>query len=158
VVDVSEPRSVRVAATVAELAGVRRFVREASREAGLRGGRLEDLVCAVDEAVTNTIVHGYAGTPGWLEVEIGRQDDAVAVRIRDGAGVFDPLTVPTPDRTAPLAGRRKGGMGVDLMRQLTDDMRHAPRQGGGNEVTLTKRLAPRPEGGADADVDRDRRS
>ena len=101
---------------VGRLAEVRAFVREASR--GRLAARLvEDLVCAVDEAVTNVIVHGYDG--------------------------FDPTTAPEPDLSLPLERRPLGGMGVHLMREFADELRYAPRRGGGNEVTLVKRLPAR---------------
>ena len=47
---------------------------------------------------------------------------------------------PEPDLTLPLERRPLGGMGVHLARTLTDGMRHRILPGGGNEVTLEKRI------------------
>jgi len=71
-------RSIRVDASVGALAEVRSFVRSAAADAGAPAECLEDLVQAVDEAATNTIVHGYDGAPGWIEVGEGHPLEEVA--------------------------------------------------------------------------------
>jgi anti-sigma regulatory factor (Ser/Thr protein kinase) len=127
---------------VGRLAEVRAFVREASR--GRVAPRLlEDLVCAVAEAVTHVLVHGYDGASGPVEVEVGGDSETLEIRIADRAPRFDPTTAPEPDLSLPLERRPLGGMGVHLMREFADELRYAPRRGGGNEVTLVKRLPAR---------------
>jgi serine/threonine-protein kinase RsbW len=135
-------RSLRVEADLAELAGVRAFVREAAAEADAPVDCLEDLVQAVDEAATNVIVHGYEGAPGWLEVSAGVEGELFVVHVEDGAREFDPTTSPEPDLSVPPLARRPGGMGVHLIRTCTDAMTHRPRPGGGNILTLARRLRP----------------
>lgn len=127
---------------VGRLAEVRAFVRESVR-GRLAGGLVEDLVCAVDEAVTNVIVHGYDGASGPVEVEVGGDSQTLEVRIADRARLFDPTKAPQPDLSLPLERRPLGKMGVHLMREFADELRYAPRRGGGNEVTLVKRLPAR---------------
>jgi len=148
--------TVRIPADVAHLAEVRQFIRDRAGAAGLDGGALDDLVCAVDEGATNMIVHGVRDPRGPIEIEVRRHGSAVVVRLRDRAPVFDPTRRPEPDLDAPLEARRLGGMGVHLMRSLTDEFRHSARRGGGNVVTLVKRLGPTPDGGHDADDGRAR--
>lgn len=130
-----------VPADVARLAEVRSFLRDAARSR-LPARLVEDLVCAVDEAVTNVIVHGYGGATGPVEIEVGGDTGTLEVRIADRAAPFDPTQAPEPDLTLPLERRPLGGMGVHLMREFADELRYAPRRGGGNEVTLVKRLPP----------------
>jgi serine/threonine-protein kinase RsbW len=127
---------------VGRLAEVRAFVRESAR-GRLPAGLVEDLVCAVDEAVTNVIVHGYDGASGPVEVEVGGDTETLEVRIADRAPRFDPTTAPEPELDLPLERRPLGKMGVHLMREFADELRYAPRRGGGNEVTLVKRLPAR---------------
>ena len=127
---------------VGRLAEVRAFVREASR-GRVAPKLLEDLVCAVDEAVTNVIVHGYDGASGPIEVEVGGDSQNLEIRIADRAPRFDPTKAPEPDLRLPLERRPLGKMGVHLMREFADELRYAPRRGGGNEVTLVKRLPAR---------------
>jgi serine/threonine-protein kinase RsbW len=147
------PRSLRVPADVGQLAAVRSFVRMGALRAGLPGAGIEDLVCAVDESVTNSIVHGYAGAAGFIDVLLEADDEALTIRITDTAPPYDPRTAPAPAPGGPLSGRRPGGYGVGLMRQLTDRLDYAAAPGGGNEVTLVKRFGPRTGGSGDADHD-----
>lgn len=135
--------SLTIPGEVGRLAEVRAFVREAAR--GRLGSRvIEDLVCAVDEAVTNVIVHGYHGASGPVQIDVGGDTETLEIRIADRAEPFDPTMAPEPDLSLPLERRPLGKMGVHLMREFADELRYAPRRGGGNEVTLVKRL---PAGG-----------
>ena len=68
--------------------------------------------------------------------------EALVVRIRDAAPPFDPRSVPEPRLDLPLSQRPFGGMGIHLARTLTDAIDHRILPGGGNEVTVTKRLRP----------------
>jgi serine/threonine-protein kinase RsbW len=135
-------RTLRVAADLDRLAEVRQFVRDAAASADAPIDCLDDLVQAVDEASTNTIVHGYRGRPGWLEITIGFDADRCVVTIEDEAAAFDPTTVPEPDLSVPPERRKPGGMGVHLIRKATDSFAHRARPGGGNILTLVRSLAP----------------
>jgi serine/threonine-protein kinase RsbW len=106
---------------------------------------MDDLVQAVDEAATNVIVHGYQGQPGWLDVAAELVDDRIVVTIEDEAPTFDPTQVAEPDLTISPEQRRPGGMGVHLIRLAMDEVRHSPRPGGGNILTMARRLDPRPK-------------
>ena len=128
-------------ADLGRLGEARQFVREQAAAAGLPPDATDDLVQAVDEVVTNVVEHGYRGGTGVVDLEVDSDADLIAVRIIDACGLFDPTTVPTPDLEAPLESRSLGGMGVHLARSLTDEMRHRMLPGGGNELTLVKRLA-----------------
>jgi serine/threonine-protein kinase RsbW len=105
----------------------------------------DDLVQAVDEAATNTILHGYRGGDGWLEVAIERRGDRLEITVEDAAPVFDPTSVPGPDLSVAPEARTPGGMGIHLIRAGTDEIRHSPRPGGGNILTMTRRLDRRPK-------------
>ncbi len=131
--------ALRVSATLKQLAVVAAFVDKAGRDLGANPQAVADMVQAVDEAVTNIIMHGYHGAPGIIEVEAARAGNELVVRIRDWAPVFDPTTVPPPDLTIPLRQRARGGLGVHLMRRFTDRLLYSPLPDGGNELTLIKR-------------------
>ncbi len=138
-------RRLRIPADRDRLAEVRSLVREVAIGYGAPPTCLDDLVQAVDEAATNVIVHGLRGRPGWLEVTTDLVGDQIVIIIEDDAPTFDPTVVPEPDLAVPPEQRRPGGMGVHLMRLATDELRHAPRSGGGNILTMARRLDPRPK-------------
>jgi serine/threonine-protein kinase RsbW len=140
-----EARSLTVPAELRRLADVRAFVREAALAAGASGETVADAVQAVDEAATNVVVHGYAGGPGEIEVQSVIRDGRMEFRLLDRAPTFDPTGVPEPDLSGPPSARRPGGMGVHLIRAATDQTRHHPRPGGGNELVLVCAVERRPQ-------------
>lgn len=138
-------RRLRIPADLGRLAEVRALVRDVSRAAGAASDSTDDMVQAVDEAATNTIVHGFSGRPGWLEISIDVVGPDLVVTLQDDAPTFDPTAVPEPDMRVPALVRGPGGMGVHLMRLATDALDYRPRDGGGNVLTLTRSLGPRPK-------------
>lgn len=141
------PWQTRVPADLTRVAELRDLVRSAvdAMDPDADEACQDDLVQAVDEAATNTILHGYQGDPGWLDVRVERDDARLTVTVEDAAPAFDPTAVPEPDLTIPPEQRTPGGMGVHLIRAATDIVTHSPRPGGGNILTMTRRLDRRPK-------------
>ena len=132
-----------VCAETQELRRVRRFVAARARNLGIEEPAVSDLVLAVDEAVTNTIQHGYRDAAGRIEVRIDADDGGIVVHILDDAPTFDPTSVPAPDLNVPIEERAPGGMGLFLVRQLVDGILHHERPQGGNELILVKNVEGR---------------
>jgi serine/threonine-protein kinase RsbW len=142
---ISTRRTLRIPAELGHVAEVRDLVRDVAGACDAPKPCMDDLVQAVDEATTNVIVHGYRGQPGWVDVAAERVGDRIVVTVADEAPPFDPTAVPEPDLSVPPAKRKPGGMGVHLIREATDRLEHEPRPGGGNILTLDRRLDPRPK-------------
>jgi serine/threonine-protein kinase RsbW len=134
-----------VDADLERIADIRAFVRDIALSSDAPPACLDDLTQAVDEAATNIVLHGYGGRGGTIDVDAHLADDRIVIVLSDTAPVFDPTTVPEPDLSVPALRRRPGGMGLHLIRLSTDSMVHRPRQGGGNILTLTRSLDPRPK-------------
>ena len=102
---------------------------------------LADIKCAVSEAVTNCIVHGYRDTVGIISISVklceGRM---IQIEIRDkGCGIADVRQAREPLFTTDAAGERSG-MGFTVMESFCDGLRVSSRVGKGTTVTLLKRL------------------
>jgi len=132
--------SLRVAADVAQLATIRAFVEQQAHALGVDASEIYDLILAVNEVATNIVVHGYRNQPGVIEIDLRRQGEAIEIRLRDQAPLFDPTGVPVPDLTLPLQKRPLGGMGVHVTRQIMDAVRYRVTPVGGNELVLVKRV------------------
>jgi serine/threonine-protein kinase RsbW len=132
----------RISADVERLKDVRRFVREGARAHGADEASIGDLVQAVDEWVTNVIVHGYRGEAGPIEIELVPDGAEVVVHIRDQAPAFDPATAPPFDPNLPLERRPAGKMGIHLIRELCDRFEYRVAVGGGNELKLGRSTRP----------------
>lgn len=134
-----------VEANLERIADIRAFVRDVALSSHAPPACLDDLTQAVDEAATNIVLHGYGGRGGTIDVDAHLVDDHIVIVLSDTAPVFDPTTVAEPDLSVPVLRRHPGGMGLHLIRLSTDSMVHRPRQGGGNILTLTRSLDPRPK-------------
>jgi serine/threonine-protein kinase RsbW len=141
------PRRLLVSAGVADLAEVRRFVRESVEAFGGSARATDDLVQAVDEATCNVLLHGYDGEAGEVEIEVSLRDRKVEIRLLDRGPVFDPTVAPAPDAARPPTSTRPGGMGmgIHLLRTMTDEVRHHVRPDGGNELTLVRSIDDPPK-------------
>ena len=120
------------------LSTIRQFVEENARALGAGDECVSDLIQVTDEAATNVMMYGYAGMPGPLEFEATREGDHIAITMRDRAPAFDPTTLAPPDLSTPLHERRTGGLGVYLMRVLTNNLVYNARPEGGNELVMYK--------------------
>jgi serine/threonine-protein kinase RsbW len=126
-------------AVLDNLALIRRYVAKIACDLQAEQAAIDDMVQAVDEAVANIILHGYAGKPGALEIEVSREDTLLVVRLRDQASQFDPTRVPPPDLSTPLEKRPLGGLGIYLINQFVDQLQYRAIPQDGNELTLMKK-------------------
>ena len=103
---------------------------------------IADLKCAVSEAVTNGIVHGYRGAGGPLYISVALFDDrSVSVTVRDrGCGIPDVALARQPLFTTNTDGERSG-MGFSVMETFTDRLTVRSRVGAGTAVTMRKKLS-----------------
>lgn len=132
-----------IAAVLDNLSEIRHFIAESTRSLGASPSTISDLQVAVDEAVTNVSIHGYGGNVGHIELEVDREGEDLVVRLRDKAPPFDPAKVLAPKAGPdPPRGRPPlGVLGVYLIKEMVDEMRHRSIDGGGNELILVKREA-----------------
>jgi serine/threonine-protein kinase RsbW len=132
-------RQTRVRTDAAQLPALTQFLHQFWAAAALLPTEALPFELALEEAFMNVVMHG---APGGGEVEVGLALDArgVTMTFSDGGPAFDPLTLPAPDVTLPLAQRRIGGNGVFLIRQMMDTVSYR-RSGDRNELTLTKQVS-----------------
>ncbi len=140
----NERKLLRITAHRKDLAGMRAFVENAANGEQVDQEALADLLLALNEALTNIILHGYQDQPGRIEIEVGYQNCDLSVQIRDWSPAFDPAAIPPPDLSIPLELRPLGGMGVHMMRSFTDKMSYGPGPNGSNELVLLKNNVKKP--------------
>jgi len=131
--------SLSVEAGLENLKRVRSFINETGRALNIDDKTLGELCLVVDEAVTNVIVHGYSGEAGKVDIEVSTMQEDLVIHIRDRAKAFEVTDVAAPHLKESLSERAYGGMGVYLIRKLTDEAEFRPLPGRGNELRLLKR-------------------
>ncbi|HET8618516.1 MAG TPA: ATP-binding protein [Acidimicrobiales bacterium] len=105
---------------------------------GLSVARLDDLKIAVTEACSNAIeAHEAIRADGPVVVRCTVDDHQVTVDIVDRGRGFDPDGVEAlPAATDPRRLRHESGLGIPLMRTLTDEVAFSP-DADGTRVSLT---------------------
>lgn len=121
-----------------QLVQVRKFVVKHTRQADVEEKHIEALRLAIDEACTNVIKHAYQGNPNEeVSLAITIEPTHVTVRIRDWGIPFDQATYRRPNVMELSRERRSGGLGVDIIRRLMDEVEYRNEKGT-NEITMTK--------------------
>jgi serine/threonine-protein kinase RsbW len=88
---------------------------------------LDDLKTSVSEACNNVVLHAYGGEAGPMEVGLFVTPEQFSVRVSDeGVGM------PAP----PPAGDVSQGIGLSVIRALTEDVQFSSAPGGGTEVRM----------------------
>ncbi len=101
---------------------------------------LSDVKTAVSEAVTNCIVHAYAGEEGWIEIVCRAEGNLLHIQVSDGGrGIADVQQAQQPFFTT-LAGEERSGMGFTIMQTFMDEFFVQSRAGQGTRVVMSKAL------------------
>lgn len=105
---------------------------------------LADIKCAVSEAVTNCIVHGYRDSTGYIILTVSiLSGRVIKIEVKDkGCGIPDVKQARQPLFTTDAAGERSG-MGFTVMESFTDRLRVTSKVGKGTTVTMYRRLSDR---------------
>ncbi len=102
--------------------------------------QINDIKTAVSEAVTNSIVHGYEGKGGIIDISAYLENKTVHIEIKDcGVGISDIETARQPFFTTKPEQERSG-MGFTVMESFMDALEVKETDGGGLTVKMSKNL------------------
>jgi len=116
------------------------LAKRASVVAGMDDATAAKVSIAVDEAVTNVILHAYHGeNEHWVEIELRFTKSALEVHIwHTGDGLHGDKVI-LPDPREYVKHPRKGGLGLLLMSRFMDEV-HFTEVEGRNECCMIKRV------------------
>jgi serine/threonine-protein kinase RsbW len=119
------------------------LAKRAALVAGLDDAAAAKVSIAVDEAVTNVILHAYHGEGEHsVELELRFTEKALEIHIwHSGQGIRgDQLVLPDP--TEYIRHPRKGGLGLLLMSRFMDEVQFKSDEvSGRNECCLIKKIS-----------------
>jgi serine/threonine-protein kinase RsbW len=132
---------IQVPSSTANLVLIREFVSGVGNQAGLTSSEIGKLELAVDEACANVIEHAYQHDMT-KEVVVRAAFDETALRIvvEDTGRGFDPSSVPAARVDQLIALRRSGGLGLELIRKIMDEVHYEMDPGRKNELSMVMRL------------------
>ena len=109
------------------------FVRECVDKFNVSGPWTLKLELVLEEALVNVMSYAYPDGNGDVEVicraAMEENGNMFSVTIKDQGIPYDPLQRDDPDIDLPLEERPIGGLGVKLMREMSDDLRYESLDG-----------------------------
>lgn len=96
---------------------------------------------AVEEIFVNIASYAYDKEIGVAAVQVEMLNEPLSVEITfiDNGKQYDPLAKPDPDITLSAKERKKGGLGIYMVKNSMDDMRYEYRDGK-NILAIKKNL------------------
>ncbi|MCX7637425.1 MAG: ATP-binding protein [Cyclobacteriaceae bacterium] len=132
--------SYKVGCSIQNLRGIREFIRGALRPFGISEMQISELVLAIDEMSSNLMIHAHQCNPDDLfELTIEVQNDKVIVELVDEKNVFDINAFKEPSLGELISEKRKGGLGIRLVKSIMDSVEYQQRDGH-HVCRLTKKL------------------
>lgn len=116
-------KSLKIECDINKLKEIRSFL-----EACLKGTNVSEeekglMILAVDEICANVIIHSQGGDSSkFLEVIVKSDKEKVQFEIIDTGKAFDPSSISEPDIHTIVNEKRKGGMGLMLVKRIMDSI------------------------------------
>jgi serine/threonine-protein kinase RsbW len=108
-----------------------------ARTRALSADVVADLKLALTEACSNSVRHAYdEGREGVVEIRYELSDDRMAIQVTDDGSGFDPDILERAQEELD-----EGGLGIAIIRALTDELEIGARPEGGSRLRFTKYLA-----------------
>ena len=96
---------------------------------------------AVEELFVNIASYAYDSGIGTAIVQVTVNEEPLSVEITfiDNGKQYDPLAKPDPDTTLSVKQRKKGGLGIFMVKKSMDDVIYEYKEGK-NILTIKKNL------------------
>ena len=123
------------------LAYVRRFVESIGREEVWDNDVIEQVVIAVDEAVTNVMEHAYECKQGCpVKISFVIESDKFSIYVTDHGKSFDFRRILLGDIEKKLEERVRRGRGTLIMKKNMDTLEYSTSKEEGNVLKMVKYL------------------
>jgi len=88
------------------------------------------LTLAVEEVCTNLIIHSHASNPKEvIYLEVKELEKKLAIEITDKGDAFNLLEYEVPDLKKVIEEKRKGGIGILLVKKIMDEIEFESKNG-----------------------------
>lgn len=120
------------------LSDLRNFLQQSLEEISLSDIQKHQVTLAVEEVCANLIIHSHHCNPNNLiHLEINHTSDRIIFEISDDGEAFNLNEYQTPDLKEVMTEKRKGGLGIILVKKIMDQIEFETK-GGTNTCRLVK--------------------
>jgi len=110
------------------------------QKCSLSSKTLFELNLILEEVLANVISYAYGDNQRHeIVVRAELKDGELVMEVEDDGRPFNPLQIPPPDLESPLERRKVGGLGLHLVRELTNSIAY-DRKGDKNRLVVRKKI------------------
>ncbi len=137
-VEFTDHLSITVPAEQSNLPGMKYIAEQVCSQCGCSEEETFEIVTALNEALLNSMMHGYGSKAGETKVLFAREGGRLSIEVRDGGRGF----VYRPSAREPEDSydwvTRDDGRGISMMKKLMDEVSVSSSPGQGTIVKMTK--------------------
>ncbi len=126
---------ITVPARLESLEGLVKSATGSALRCGLASESLYAVELVTEEAVINVFKYAYPQGEGKVRLRCMDEGDRFVIEVTDWGVLFDATEQPAPAVTSSLEERPVGGLGIHLMRNMTDEIIYK-REDGQNILSL----------------------
>ena len=132
---------IKIKNNISELPVINGVVEELGESHNVSPNVIFDLNLIFEEFITNIIKYGYSDkSEHIITVSISISGNTMRASIEDDGIDFNPLQAPEPDVDIPLEERKIGGLGIFLIRKLTERLDYE-RKNNKNIISFIKKIS-----------------
>jgi serine/threonine-protein kinase RsbW len=131
----------KIGCSLNNLKSIRDFIRTSLKGHGISDVVMNEIVLALDEMCSNLMIHSHHCNPEHqleLHIRIPQKGDLV-FEIIDESNLFDITKFEEPDLGNLIHEKRKGGLGVRLVKKIMDSIEYLSKDGK-NVCRLKKKI------------------
>jgi serine/threonine-protein kinase RsbW len=108
---------------ISEIERLAKAVLQFGRENRFSDKLIFDVNLILEEVVNNVISYAYKdNNEHKISISMELEGQVLVLKVEDDGTPFNPLAVPEPDIDKPLEEREPGGLGLFLVRKITDEL------------------------------------
>lgn len=122
--------SLNIACQTSALSELRSFIQQALVGVGLDDNVKHQVILAVEEVCANLIIHSHGCNPqDSIQLEIIDAEEKLIFEISDQGKAFNILNYKSPDLKEVMLEKRKGGLGIILVKKIMDEIEFESENG-----------------------------
>jgi serine/threonine-protein kinase RsbW len=138
--DIETYNQLTVPGIFSQLDAIREFISSNAISFGFDEKTANSLALAVDETCTNLIRHAFKKNPDKdISISIEHDSEDFIISIRDKANPFDINSAPAVNLKEYLKKMKSGGLGIQIIKMVIDDIEYIPKNSTNSENTLILR-------------------
>ncbi len=119
-----------IACQTSALSDLRTFLKQSLIDVGLSEIEKHQVTLAVEEVCANLIIHSHGCNPqDHIQLEIKDLPQKLIFEISDHGKAFNILTYEAPDLQKVMVEKRKGGLGIILVKKIMDEIEFESENG-----------------------------